>query len=102
MRARRPLVSLLLASAVSLSPALGLAAEPAAPTTAQVKELQDQLAAMKKEMDAMRAELQRQNAPAQGPMMGHMMGMQQHWQMMHDQSCGMYPGGCPGYTPPKQ
>ena len=102
MRTRRPLVSLLLASALGLTPALALAAEPASPTAAQVKELQDQLAAMKKEMDAMRAELQRQNAPPQGPMMGHMMRMQNHWQMMHDQSCGMRPEGCPGYTAPKQ
>jgi hypothetical protein len=73
-----------------------------APTAEQMKQLQDQIAAMKVEMDAMRAELQRQNAPPQGPMMGHMMQMQNHWQMMHNQSCGMYPAGCPGNTPPKK
>jgi hypothetical protein len=102
MQARRPLVFLVLSSALGLLPAVACGEESPAPTAAQVKELQDQLAAMKTEMDALRAELRRQNAPAQGPVMGHMMQMQRHWQMMHDQSCGMHPEGCPGYTPPKQ
>jgi hypothetical protein len=100
---RRTIALSALLSAVWLAPTLGCAEEKSqAPTAAQVQQLQDELAAMKTEMDGLRAELQRQNAPAHGPMMGHMGAMQRHWQMMHDQSCGMHPQGCPGYTPPKQ
>lgn len=102
MSVKRATASVML-SAILLGSMSAYGEEKAAPPTAeQMKQLQDQLAAMKVEMDAMRAELQRQNAPAQGPMMGHMMQMQDHWQMMHNQSCGMYPAGCPGFTPPKK
>lgn len=104
MRSRTLAMALVVLALAGISPAVR--AEEAA-TRAQVEQLQKQLAEMQKEMDAMQKALSEGEAkggPANStmPMMHqHMMGMQRHWRMMHDQTCMMAPGSCPaqGATP---
>jgi hypothetical protein len=55
---------------------------------------------MQKDLDAMQKALQENEAkgtadPMMPMMHQHMLGMQQHWQMMHDQTCTMAPSTCP-------
>jgi hypothetical protein len=66
------------------------------PTREQVEKLQQQLAEMQKEMDALKQALPPGgSAGPHGMMHRHMEGMQRHWQTMHDQTCEMAPGTCP-------
>ena len=102
MSHRTVLAAIAIAGLVALGPA---ARAEEAPTRAQVEQLQKQLAEMQKELEAMRSALRESEARGAAPnpaMHRHMQGMQQHWQMMHDQSCMMAPGSCPHMGAPPQ
>ncbi len=62
---------------------------------AQVQQLQEQLAKMHAEMDAMQKSMQAGNIPPEQlqAMQQHMSRMQSYWGQMHAGCCGMYPGG---------
>ena len=62
---------------------------------AQVQQLQEQLAKMQTEMDAMQKSMQTANLPPEQlqTMRQHMATMQTYWQKMHAQCCGMNPSG---------
>lgn len=81
---------LALATILALSlPPLALA-QQAAPSAAQVEQLQTQLAEMQKEMAAMRKTIESStDIPAERRQMleQQMGGMQGHWQHMHDTCC---------------
>jgi len=100
---RRSVLATLVAGVMLAAGSAGWAEEP--PTREQVEQLQKQLADMQKEMDAMQQALRESEGrgTTNPAMHQHMMGMQQHWRMMHDQACMMAPGTCPqmGMPPPR-
>ena len=65
------------------------------PSAAQVQQLQEQLAKMQTEMDAMQESIQAGNIPPEQlrTMQQHMARMYSYWQQMHIGCCGMYPAG---------
>jgi hypothetical protein len=99
LRNRSTILASVSALTLTFSP-LVLAEEAASntPGTAQVEQLQTQLAEMQKEMAAMRKMLEGSGDIPAGKrqmMQQHMGQMGMHWQQMHDQCCMMNPTNCP-------
>lgn len=88
MTYRSRLVVSVLATVLTI-PVLAPAQQPPAASSAQVEQLQKQLADMQKQMADMQKVIDASNLPAdqRQSMMGHMGMMQQSWKGMHQQCC---------------